>query len=250
MNETKFDGMGRIYAQYRPSYPQSFIDYLFSDVGVTMDSVIADIGSGTGILTRQLLEKGNRVYAVEPNTDMRMMAEENLKAYPGFTSVNGTAEHTPLAGNSIDFITVAQAFHWFDRVDFKKECQRILTAGGKVILIWNNKDEHSEQVQKLCEIHRAYCPNFQGFSGGMQFSAGDLFSTFFDGAYKTKVFRNDLVLDLNSFIGGSLSSSYAPKKQDEIYPAYIAALKAFFLQFSKDGQLILPNVTLSYVGSV
>ena len=85
MNETKFDGMGKIYAQYRPSYPQSLIDYLFSDVDVTVDSRITDIGSGTGILTRQLLEKGSRVYAVEPNTDMRMTAEENLKAYPGFT---------------------------------------------------------------------------------------------------------------------------------------------------------------------
>lgn len=250
MNETKFDGMGKLYSQYRPSYPQRFIEYLLLDVGITTGSVIADIGSGTGILTRQLLEKGNRIYAVEPNEDMRMTAEENLKACPGFTSVNGTAEHTTLAGNSIDFITVAQAFHWFDRVGFKKECQRILKAGGKVILVWNHKDEKSEPVQKLSETHRKYCPNFRGFSGGMQLSGDDLFSDFFHGAYDKKVFHNDLVLALNGFIGGCLSSSYAPKEQDETYPAYVAELKALHQQFGKGGQLVLPNFTLCYVGRV
>ena len=215
-----------------------------------MDSRIADIGSGTGILTRQLLEKGNRIYAVEPNADMRMTAEENLKAYPGFISVNGIDERTALACNSIDFITVAQAFHWFDRCGFQKECQRILKAGGKVILVWNHKDENSEPVQKLSEIHREYCPNFRGFSGGMQLSGDGLFSDFFHGAYDQKVFHNDLMFDLSGFIGGCLSSSYAPKEQDETYPAYVAELTALYQQFSREGQLILPNFTLCYVGRV
>ena len=79
MNETRFNGIGDIYAKYRPSYPQAFIEYLYSDVGINKDSIIADIGSGTGILTKQLLEVGNKVLAVEPSDGMRLVAEVDLK---------------------------------------------------------------------------------------------------------------------------------------------------------------------------
>ncbi|MDB8805765.1 class I SAM-dependent methyltransferase [Romboutsia sp. 1001216sp1] len=120
MNENKFNGMGKIYSKYRPSYPFDFIDYLFTDVGISQRSIIADIGSGTGILTRQLLEKGSKVYGIEPNADMRDIAETNLNNFLGFTSVNGNAENTTIDDNSVDYITVAQAFHWFDRERFKK----------------------------------------------------------------------------------------------------------------------------------
>ena len=137
MNENKFNGMGKIYSKYRPSYPFSFIDYLFTDVGISQNSIIADIGSGTGILTRQLLEKGCKVYGVEPNADMRVIAESNLREFPGFTSVNRGAENTTIDDNSVDYITVAQAFHCFDRERLKKECHRILKPEGKVVLVWN-----------------------------------------------------------------------------------------------------------------
>ena len=165
MNENKFDGMGNIYAKFRPNYPQVFIDYLFANFGITSDSIFADIGAGTGILTKQLLEKKVKVYAVEPNDDMRKVAEANLSSFSNFILVNGTAENTTLVDNSIDIITVAQAFHWFDKQKFKAECQRILKPLGKVVLVWNSRDSASDLVMQNDLINRKYCPDFKGFSG-------------------------------------------------------------------------------------
>lgn len=251
MNENKFNGMGKIYSKYRPSYPFNFIDYLFTDVGISQSSIIADIGSGTGILTRQLLEKGSRVYGIEPNANMRVIAETNLKNFLGFTSVNGNAENTTIDDNSVDYITVAQAFHWFDRERFKKECQRILKPGGKVILVWNVRDNKNELVIENYEVNRKYCPNFKGFSEGIYGKINkDDFSGFFKGKYETKVFLNNLIFDMDGFIGRNLSASYALKSNDAQYNNYVNELKRIYKKYSNKGQLIMPNLTRSYVGNV
>ena len=251
MNENKFNRMGEIYSKYRPSYPSNFIDYLFTDLGISQRGIIADIGSGTGILTRQLLEKGNKVYGIEPNADMRIIAENNLKDFPKFISVNGSAENTTIEDNSVDYITVAQAFHWFDREKFKKECQRILKPEGKVILIWNTRDTDNELVIENYEINRKYCPNFKGFSDGMYGKTNnDDFSDFFNGKYETKVFPNNLIFNMDGFIGRNLSSSYALKSNDIQYNSYVNELKKIYRKYSNNGQLIMPNLTRSYVGNV
>ena len=251
MNENKFNGMGKIYSKYRPSYPSDFIDYLFTDVGISKSSIIADIGSGTGILTRQLLEKGNKVYGIEPNADMRAIAETNLNNFPGFTSVNGNAEDTTIDDNSVDYITVAQAFHWFDREKFKKECQRILKPEGKVILVWNVRDNNNELVIENYEVNRKYCPNFKGFSDGMYGKTNEAdFSDLFNSKYETKVFPNNLIFDMDTFIGRNLSASYALKSNDAQYNNYVNELKKIYKKYSNKGQLIMPNLTCSYVGNV
>ncbi len=251
MNETKFDGMGKVYAKFRPAYPQEFIDYLYSEVGINKDSVIADIGSGTGILTKQLLEMGNRIFSVEPNEDMRAVAEADLSYHNNFISVNGTAENTTLADSSVDFITVAQAFHWFDRANFKAECGRILKPKGKIILVWNSRVFSAEAVQDGDAINRKYCPNFKGFSGGMRGEEREgEFNDFFTGKYETKDFQNDQTFDLNGFIGRNLSASYALKANDKNYAAYIDELTKSFNKYAVDGKMIMPNVTRSYVGNI
>lgn len=251
MNEDKFNGMGKVYSKYRPSYPLNFVDYLFTDVGMSQSSIIADVGSGTGILTRQLLEKGSKVYGIEPNADMRVIAETNLNNFPGFTSVSGSAENTTIDDNSVDYITVAQAFHWFDSEKFKKECQRILKPEGKVILVWNTRDNENELVIENYEVNRKYCPNFKGFSDGMYGKTNnDDFSDFFNGEYETKVFLNNLIFDMDGFIGRNLSASYALKSNDAQYNDYVNELKKIYEKYSNNGQLIMPNLTRSYVGNV
>lgn len=251
MNENKFNGMGKIYSKYRPSYLMNFIDYLFTDVGISQSSIIADIGSGTGILTKQLLEKGCKVYVIEPNEDMRFIAETNLNNYPGFTSINGNTENTTIDDNSVDYITVAQAFHWFDREKFKKECQRILKPEGKVILVWNARDNKNELVIENHEVNRKYCPNFKCFSGGMNDKINeDDFSDFFNGKYETKVFSNNLIFDMDGFIGRNLSSSFALKSNDAQYNNYVNKLKRIYEKYSNAGYITMPNLTRSYVGKV
>ena len=182
---------------------------------------------------------------------MRAIAETNLSNFIGFTSVNGNAENTTIDDNSVDYITVAQAFPWFDREKFKKECQRILKPEGKVILVWNNRDNKNELVIENYEVNRKYCPNFKGFSGGMHDKISeDDFSDFFNGKYETKVFSNDLIFDMDGFIGRNLSASYSLKSNDEQYNNYINELKKIYEKYSHKGQLIMPNLTRSYVGDV
>jgi SAM-dependent methyltransferase len=253
MNEAKFSGMGTIYAKSRPSYPQEFIDYLYSDVGITADSVVADIGSGTGILTRQLLERGSKVFAVEPNADMRASADLYLGGFSKYVSVDGAAENTTLDGNSIDFVTVATAFHWFDRKAFQAECRRILKTGGKVVIVYNSRDEDSDFVKKLYEVSATYCPNFVNHprSGALlRPEYAGFYRDFFADDYREKIINNDLIYDEQGFVGRSLSSSYAVKEDHPNYAAYVAALKALFQQHSKNDVLTMPNVTHSYVGTV
>ncbi len=127
------------YVRYRPAYPSAVLDLLTSDCGLTGASVIADIASGTGIFTRMLLENGNRVFGVEPNAEMRNAGEEFLRSYPHFTSVAGTAEATTLADHSVDFVTAAQAAHWFDPEKARRESIRICRRGGWTVLLWNER---------------------------------------------------------------------------------------------------------------
>jgi len=250
MNETRFNGIGAIYAKYRPSYPQTFIKYLYSDVGMNKDSIIADIGSGTGILTKQLLEVGNKVIAVEPSDDMRLVAEVDLKNFEKFVSVNGTAENTTLDDNSVDFITVAQAFHWFDKTVFKKECDRILKQNGKVIIVYNGPDDSAEIAEEDDEINRKYCLAFKVSNrGAPRFSDNDI-DNFFAGRYETKVFKNDQIYDLDGFIGRNLSRSSALKKDEENYTAYIAELTASFNKHAFNGKVLMPYFTKSFTGTV
>lgn len=127
------------YVKYRPSYPQAAIDYLYNDIGLRPNCKIADIGSGTGSLSKLLLERGSNVIAVEPNQAMREAAEKSLDSNPNFQSRSGSAEATGLPEQSVEFIVCAQAFHWFDRVAAQTEFRRILQPGGKVILLWNSR---------------------------------------------------------------------------------------------------------------
>jgi len=108
------------YIKYRPSYPKEFIDYIINEVGISSKSTVADIGAGTGILTKQLGDRVKRIYAVEPNTNMRTACQEYCSDLKNVISIDGSAEDTGLENNSVDFITVAQAFHWFDRDKRKK----------------------------------------------------------------------------------------------------------------------------------
>src|SRR5580765_7216511 len=118
---TRFTTRVDNYVKYRPSYPAAIITLLETECGLTSESLVADIGSGTGLLTELFLKHGNKVFAVEPNAEMRAAGERLLARYPSFISVSATAESTTLEDNSIDLIVAGQAFHWFERAAAKVE---------------------------------------------------------------------------------------------------------------------------------
>lgn len=248
-NTTKFTGMAAVYAKARPAYAPAFIDWLYSEAGMKTGSVVADIGSGTGIFSKALLEKGSIVYGVEPNADMRKTAESALRRFPNFYSVDGTAENTTLAAKSVDYITVAQAFHWFDAERFKAECKRIIKPGGKAVLVWNSRVNGSELVKENAAICKKYCPAFKGFSGGLDHIEADI-SRFFDNCFEIKRFANELLFDKTKFIERSLSASYSLKETDSGYKNYIAALEELFNHSAVENILTMPNETVGYVGRI
>ena len=254
-NEDRFTGKAKIYQQYRASYPNELIEYLYEKAGFSKNSVIADIGAGTGIFSRLLLEKGSRVFCIEPNDDMRVVSENDLRRDAKINQcifVNAPAENTGLKEKSIDFITAAQAFHWFDRQQFATECRRILKDGGKVVLIWNIRDFEHEIVQKDFLIRKKYSVgDAKGLSSGEK-SINELTGFFLDDMYEESTFVNDLRLERNDYIGMNLSRSYAPRedKEPEKYINFVADLFKLFDEYSNNGVLFYPHHTKCYIGTV
>lgn len=246
----KFTNKVAAYVKYRPSYPQELVDYLVCEVGLSQSSVVADVGAGTGILTKLLADKVNKIFAVEPNFNMRTACIQYCIDFNSFVAIDGSAEETNLPDKSVNFITVAQAFHWFDRQKTRVEFQRILKTNGKVILIWNSRVPESELIKENDELCRRLCPEFKGFSGGSDVSL-ETYSDFFkDGYCEYKVFDNNRLLNLENYIGASLSASYAPLEKDDSYKLFINELTRLFDKYSIDGKLLMPNKTRCYIGEI
>lgn len=245
-NTGKFTGKAVSYTQGRRGYPEALLD-LLAQAGGSGPLRIADAGSGTGILSRAMLERGWTVYGVEPNDDMRREAERLLKEFPLFHSVPGTAEHTLLPDASADLVTAAQAFHWFDAAAFKRECRRILAPGGKVALIWNFRVEDTPAVQEEGRTHRLYCSRFYGFSGGLA-DLQERIADFFDQRFQVFRFPSELSYTREQYIRRMLSSSYALGEREEGHDAWLDALSHLFERFQKDGKLMIPHETVAYLG--
>lgn len=246
-NTKRFSGKGAIYAKARPGYAPALFAYLEQELQVPRGAVFADIGAGTGIFSRQLLQAGYRVTAVEPNEDMRCRAEQALNGTAGYQSVNGTADHTGLEDESVDYVTAAQAFHWFDPVAFRRECRRILKPGGQVLLVYNTRDLQAPCTRALAELWHTYSDHFVGFSNGM---SEEKCRAFF--ADKCRVFRaeNSQTYDREGYVARLLSSSHAPGSDQAEYADFLAAAGALFDRLQMDGRLTVPMYTVVYIGAV
>ena len=242
----RFSGRQQDYQAARPSYAKGLLDWLGELYAPPGRFTAADIGSGTGKLSAQLLETGFHVCGVEPNPDMRSAAEALLGGDPRFSSVNGADRGTGLPDQSVDLVTAAQAFHWFDGPAFARECRRILRPGGRVFLIWNVRAD-APVNQALAQIFRAHCPGFHGFLGGMV-EDDPRIQAFFGGAYEKRRFPNVLTLDRERFLRRCFSSSYALREEDAGYAAFRAALEGLFDAFASGGRLTQPNETAAYAG--
>lgn len=244
-----FSGLANHYTIGRPVYSNELIEYLYSKCGFSEQSVIADIGSGTGKFAKQLLDKGSFVYCIEPNDDMRDIAIRELYQYENFHAVKGTATETNLLEKSVDFITIAQAFHWFDVIAFQSEYRRILKENGMVFLIWNMRDMTSEVNQECFEIYKKYCPNFKGFGGGIQKDDVRI-KQFFSNDYTCVEFDNTLYYQKENFISRCLSGSYSLRTSDENYHEYLKELESVFEEYAVDGVLKMDNKTVTYIGRI
>jgi SAM-dependent methyltransferase len=234
------------YVRYRPSYPAAVIDTLQAEAGLPLGGVVADVGSGTGILTRLLLDAGHAVYAVEPNDAMRAAAEGDLASYPGFHSVNGTAEATTLPAASVDLVTAGQAFHWFDPDASRVEFARILRPGGFVAMVWNMR--RTTQPGFMADYEAMLQAFGLSYNDVKQSAHMGEMSAVFGETYTTRVFPNRQVFDFEGLRGRLLSSSYAPPPGHPLHEPMLAALRALFDQYEQAGVVAVEYETQLYWG--
>ena len=224
------------YVRYRPGYPPAILEVLREDCHLTSESVIADIGSGTGILTKVFLENGNAVYGIEPNTEMREAAEKFLKQYSRFRSVNASAEATTLSDSSVGFVTAGQAFHWFDVKASREEFLRILRSGGWVVVVANERVPDSPLQRDYEALLRKYGTDYDKVAA--TYPKYQQMKEFFGAVpFSAKTFPNVQVFDFSGLCGRLLSASYAPPKDHPNYDPMLAELKRIFDAHQEDGRV-------------
>lgn len=242
-NTNRFDGLSGVYAESRPGYPDDAVNNILASL--PEHPIIADIGSGTGKLSKMLLDKNAFVYCVEPNDEMRAVSEEYLKGYNNVKIINGTCDKTTLEDKSVDCITVAQAFHWFEPNAFLDECRRILKPDGKVYLLWNTRNVAAPVNKRCIEIYSEFCDDFHGFSKGME-SDDTVIREFFGGEYKKEVYPFPLVFNKEQFVKRCLSSSYALRENDPGFADFKHRFETLFDDLNENGTVIVPNETTVY----
>jgi SAM-dependent methyltransferase len=236
------------YARHRPSYPGELIGLLREDLGLRPEHVVADVGSGTGILTGMLLANGNRVFAVEPNRAMARAAEERLGGNPRFRSVDGRAEATGLESGQVDLVVAGQAFHWFDPARSRDEFRRILKPEGGVALVWNIRRVDGTPFLRGYEAFlRTWGTDYNEVSSRYR-DEGALRVFFGPGGYGTRRFDFRQTFDLAGLRGRLLSSSYTPAAGDPRREAMLAALPALFEAHQQEGQVAFEYDTWVYYG--
>jgi SAM-dependent methyltransferase len=235
------------YLRYRPGYPPEVIALLRTECGLRPESVIADVASGTGIFTRLLLENGNSVVGVEPNREMRAAGEQFLKGFASFTSVAGSAEATTLPAQSIDMITAAQAAHWFNRSQARREFIRILKPGGWLVLLWNER--RTDGTAFLRDYERlllTYGTDYQEVRH--ERTTAEIADFFAPSPFQLRTFATSQACDSQALEGRLLSSSYTPQPGHPAYEPMLGELRRIFATHQINERVVLRYDTRVFYG--
>lgn len=236
----RFGETAAIYDLYRPDYPQAIVEALGVD-----GKQVADVGSGTGILTRRLLESGAHVFAVEPNPQMRAAAEAKLGGLERFHSHDGTAEATGLPDHYVDLVTAAQAFHWFRPAETRAEFLRILKPAGRVALIWNDRRSSTSLLADYEAMLLRYGLDYEEV-GHRLLSEEQLAGWF--ARFETVVVDNHQWLDWEGLVGRLMSCSYVPRQGHPNYEPMMARLAEIFSTHQHEGRVRFEYDTRLFLG--
>jgi SAM-dependent methyltransferase len=249
-SKNRFSNRVADYLRYRPRYPAGVLDLMRVQSLLSPSHAIADIGSGTGFLAELFLKNGNAVFGVEPNQEMREAGEEYLTTYPRFTSINGSAEATTLSDSSVSFVTVGQAFHWFDPAGTRAEFARILRPNGGVAIVWNDRSTaESGFVRAYEDLLLRFGTDYTRVKDSYPQSE-DIRAFFGHSNFLTRELANFQVFDLDGLRGRLRSSSYAPAEGHPNCKPMIAELDKLFAAHQRDNQVRMEFSTWVYLGQL
>lgn len=243
----RFSSRAGAYAKYRPSYPPEVLQFLAAECELNPYSQVADIGSGTGIFSKLLLDFGCEVIAVEPNAAMREVASGDLAGYERYRGVDGRAEQTGLAEHSVDLVVAAQAFHWFDAEAARREFARILRPPRWVAVLWNVRrtegDAFSEGYERLLQ---QYGTDYKEVSE-MRFQPGAFYG---HDRWKEGRFDNRQEFDFGGLLGRVDSASYAPAAGSEEHTLLERELRRLFSETERGGRIAMVYDVYVYAGQL
>jgi SAM-dependent methyltransferase len=245
----RFTDRAEVYARCRPGYPLEVLSILRQECGLTPARVIADVGCGTGLLTLLFLQNGNPVFGVEPNDAMRAQAEDCLSDYLRFTSVAGRSEATTLPDASVDFVTVAQAIHWFEPQATSAEFARLLRPDGWLAIVRNNRRTTTAGVAQeaeaaLREVRRQPAHG----EGRWDLSDDTLVAYFGPGGWQVRTCDHAQELDEARFLGLWESRSTFPAPGEPGHGEAMAELTAVFARHQRGGFVTVEYETEVYFG--
>ncbi|MGF3106161.1 class I SAM-dependent methyltransferase [Rossellomorea sp. DUT-2] len=230
----EFDNKTKEYAIGRPSYPSEILKVI-RELGVNNQSTIADIGAGTGILTHMLGSLECNVLAIEPNEQMLVECRKYCNELNNIQFIKAPAEKTSLKENSVDIITIAQAFHWFDKELCKKEFQRILKENGYVVILWNEMQNDSQFAKEYTTVLNNY--KVKTTAAISNFDPDEEKINFFGQDYTKVYYENWQTATEEGFLGGALSLSYTPSKLDNTYEEFVAELHRLFSKYQQNDKV-------------
>jgi len=245
----RFTGRAEAYARYRPGYPSEALEYILTHCGLGSESLLVDVGCGTGISSRLFAALGVNVVGIEPNGEMRATAEARMCGEGGrrLTYREGRAECTGLPAAVADAVLAAQAFHWFEPDAALREFHRILKPGGWAILMWNERDDQDPFTRAYSRL-MLWARDAVSAGSTWDGQAGNvlLVSPLFREGQRVS-YGNNQTLDEEGLLGRAFSVSYAPTEASEA-AKWAEGLKAIFTEHQRDGKVVLRYQTSVYLG--
>jgi ubiquinone/menaquinone biosynthesis C-methylase UbiE len=244
----RFSNRAKDYVKYRPHYSLEVVRALQRACNLKPEHVIADVGCGTGLLAEVLLENGNRIVGVEPNSEMREAGSEYLARFTNFSMIDGSAESTTLAAASMDFVVAGQAFHWFRPEPARAEFARILKPGGWNVLIWHDRATEGPPFLKAYEnFLRKHAVDYLQVNHKVVASPDVIARFFAPDPVQFISQKAQQRFDLYGLRGRLLSSSYVPK-EGAAAETMLQELPDLFSKYAQQGQVVVEYDTNIYFG--
>jgi ubiquinone/menaquinone biosynthesis C-methylase UbiE len=234
------------YAKYRWDYASDAIQSILNIAQMSNQSTVADIGAGTGILTRHFVDKAQKIYAIEPNFAQRQILARKLGAFPSISVMDASADDTQLPDHSIDVITVGQAIHWFEPKPARREMMRILRENGWLVLIRNNgaDTEQNKAVRSL--MTEEYGADLSIVT---QQPEKKPFRFYFgNDDFQTIIFPFAFQQGWEEFLGTLTTVSFMPDEGHPLFPKLERAAKEVFSQYSEHGSWKVEGETELIIG--